>query len=566
MLLTPRWQGDLEAPCVAVTRGWIEHTSTLSNSSMKTILRFLVVLAVVTHKNKQKHNDNQHEAVSDRPVTIARHRSPSEASLPPEYIERTPSVTAVNMAADAMMSEEEKTRLEQEKAERRAANRNCCMKALKFLFSNIGLSAMVVLYTVAGGFIFEHLEKSPPPVSTTRIKPRLHHPSPPPVSSTRLHHPSPLPVSHPRLQQPSPLPVSNPRLHHPSPPPVSNLRLHHPSPPSVSNLRLQQPSPPPVSNPRFHHPSPPPVSNPRLHHPSPPPVSNPRLQQPSPLPVSNPRLHHPSPPPVSNLRLHHPSPPSVSNLRLHQPSPLPISNPRLRHPSPPPVSTTRIKPPFPPPVSTTCIKPPSPPPVSTTRIKPPSPPPVSTIRIKPPSPSAVSTTRIKPPSPPPVSTIRIKPLSLPPVSTTRIKPPSPSAVSTSRIKPPSPSAVSSTRLHSTTTSSTSLNVGVTTVLFIDQTNEYEECNKAREKYEPAENDTVWKLWDIAASFRNDDDREYAMTEYQKIIVTFRDNVLGLGYDGKNCSAMDDPDGPGYQWNFAGALLFSVTVITTIGEY
>ena len=52
----------------------------------------------------------------------------------------------------------------------------------------------------------------------------------------------------------------------------------------------------------------------------------------------------------------------------------------------------------------------------------------------------------------------------------------------------------------------------------------------------------------------------------QIIVTFRDNILDLGYDGKNCSAMDDPDGPGYQWNFAGALLFSVTVITTIGRW
>ena len=36
----------------------------------------------------------------------------------------------------------------------------CCKKFAKFLFSHIGLSAMVVLYCVAGGFIFEHLEKN----------------------------------------------------------------------------------------------------------------------------------------------------------------------------------------------------------------------------------------------------------------------------------------------------------------------------------------------------------------------------------------------------------------------
>ena len=36
----------------------------------------------------------------------------------------------------------------------------CCRKFMKFLFSHVGLCAMVVLYCVAGGFIFEHLEKN----------------------------------------------------------------------------------------------------------------------------------------------------------------------------------------------------------------------------------------------------------------------------------------------------------------------------------------------------------------------------------------------------------------------
>ena len=37
---------------------------------------------------------------------------------------------------------------------------SCCKVVMKFLFSHIGLCAMVILYCVAGGFIFEHLEKN----------------------------------------------------------------------------------------------------------------------------------------------------------------------------------------------------------------------------------------------------------------------------------------------------------------------------------------------------------------------------------------------------------------------
>ena len=113
--------------------------------------------------NKQQHTNQHHNnryPKDNNTATIARRRSPSVADVPPEYRQHHQGVTAVKMADDAMsLTEQERVRLEQEKAERRAAKRNCCMKMLKFLFSNIGLSAMVVLYTVAGGFIFEHLEK-----------------------------------------------------------------------------------------------------------------------------------------------------------------------------------------------------------------------------------------------------------------------------------------------------------------------------------------------------------------------------------------------------------------------
>ncbi len=37
---------------------------------------------------------------------------------------------------------------------------NFCKRVFKFIFSQVGLSAMVVAYTIAGGFIFEHLEQT----------------------------------------------------------------------------------------------------------------------------------------------------------------------------------------------------------------------------------------------------------------------------------------------------------------------------------------------------------------------------------------------------------------------
>ena len=59
-------------------------------------------------------------------------------------------------------------------------------------------------------------------------------------------------------------------------------------------------------------------------------------------------------------------------------------------------------------------------------------------------------------------------------------------------------------------------------------------------------------------------RENWTREAEKVLRRFEQNVIRKakteGYDGG-----DSEDDSSVQWNFSGALLYSVTVITTIGE-
>ena len=55
-------------------------------------------------------------------------------------------------------------------------------------------------------------------------------------------------------------------------------------------------------------------------------------------------------------------------------------------------------------------------------------------------------------------------------------------------------------------------------------------------------------------------------QLKSVLETFRSNTLAIGYDGRDCNRYGQEGGPQYSWSWAGGLMFSVTVVSTIGQY
>ncbi|KAL8577440.1 hypothetical protein ACOMHN_048075 [Nucella lapillus] len=102
---------------------------------------------------------------------------------------------------------------------------------------------------------------------------------------------------------------------------------------------------------------------------------------------------------------------------------------------------------------------------------------------------------------------------------------------------------------------------------LEKNNEEQICFESRSEYEPMQKKTINSTMQVFTQYGNVvsvSTRELMEVQIQSILETFRSNTLAIGYDGKDCNAYGKEGGPTYSWSWAGGLMFSVTVVSTIG--
>ena len=105
-------------------------------------------------------------------------------------------------------------------------------------------------------------------------------------------------------------------------------------------------------------------------------------------------------------------------------------------------------------------------------------------------------------------------------------------------------------------------IGASIFEHLETMNEKEECLKLKSEYLKKQNDSVHRLHEISTQGLAENE---TMVSFEKLLGRFRADAVKIGYDGTECDLMGTEVGPSFQWSWSGSLMFSVTVITTIGE-
>ena len=103
---------------------------------------------------------------------------------------------------------------------------------------------------------------------------------------------------------------------------------------------------------------------------------------------------------------------------------------------------------------------------------------------------------------------------------------------------------------------------------LEKNNEEQICFESRSEYTPMETKTINSTMQVFTQYGNvvtDSTKELMEVQIRSILETFRSNTLAIGYDGRDCNAYGQEGGPTYSWSWAGGLMFSVTVVSTIGQ-
>nr|KAG5690678.1 hypothetical protein BaRGS_013464 [Batillaria attramentaria] len=103
---------------------------------------------------------------------------------------------------------------------------------------------------------------------------------------------------------------------------------------------------------------------------------------------------------------------------------------------------------------------------------------------------------------------------------------------------------------------------------LEKNNEEQICFESLSEYSPMESKTInstMKIFFDYGGISTDANRELMEVQIRSVLETFRNNTLAIGYDGRACSKYGQEGGPSYEWSWAGGLMFSVTVVSTIGQ-